>query len=81
MTTHDHRAKCPWCKTLHTMADNVTGENTAPADGDVTLCIKCGEWSVFHFGTLRKPRWEEYEFIGSDKDCQKLRWAWKETNP
>jgi hypothetical protein len=68
---------CPFCGAVHDGASNVSS-NDAPSDGDVTLCIDCGEWGIFApvVGMLRKPTDAEYEFLGTDKDARKVREAW-----
>ena len=69
-------AHCPWCGRLANRASNSDTHNTAPVDGDATICIGCGEWSIFEGDQLRTPTVDEFIEIGTDKDCQLARRAW-----
>jgi hypothetical protein len=73
---------CPFCGAQHVMAGDVEPGGREPADGDATLCIKCGEIAVFAKaapGGARKPTIEELEAFGQDDNIQGLRRAWKKT--
>lgn len=49
-----------------------------PGDGDLSICIACGEWNVFEGDHLRKPTDDEFEEIGTDVECHRVRAAWLE---
>jgi hypothetical protein len=40
-----------------------------PHDGDVSLCLYCGTWSVFENGALRPPTGDEQAWIDADPNC------------
>lgn len=72
---------CPFC---HYRCDaatsvNVEGEDE-PEDGDLSICIKCGEWIVFadNVTGVRKPTDDEYLEIGSDRFYASVRAAWEQ---
>lgn len=70
---------CPHCAAIFDRASNVSsdGETDGPVGGDVTMCIKCGEWCLFNSNlTLRKPTDEEQLVIGHDEVCIRARRAW-----
>lgn len=67
---------CPWCGTVH---DGLVGMSSAatPNPGDVSLCIECGEWSVFAADlSRRKPTEDEFTSIGTSAACQRAREVW-----
>ena len=75
----DHPAVCPWCGVKHDAAVGVTGRNT-PKKGDLSLCIKCGEWGQFNvYGKVVKPTQKAYDFIASSMECRAVRAAWLDT--
>jgi hypothetical protein len=62
MHTHTHtpRIPCRYCKALNNCAYDPNGELT-PQNGDFTICLYCGELSVFDEQLLLcKPTKEEY---------------------
>ena len=69
---------CPFCSRCNELASPASGE-LEPEDGDFTLCIGCGEWSVFDSrwssGT-RKPTFAEYQQIVANPMMSKARAAW-----
>ena len=74
-----HKAKCWRCGRKHTAATGAFDKSLVPKDGDITLCIRCGEWSVFAStdpSGIRRPTIEEFMEIGEDPRCRKLRDAW-----
>jgi hypothetical protein len=77
MTTSPIVATCPWCGHSHELATSIHGD-AVPEPGDITLCMSCGEWSIFSdsAGTLRKPTDAEFSEIGTDKNMQAMRRAW-----
>ena len=44
--TFENNTTCPWCLSEHELASNLTDDN-APEDGDVSICIRCLEPSIF----------------------------------
>lgn len=76
---HEMNTTCPFCGCKHELASNLTGP-VAPEDGDLTMCVRCGEWAFFDSGVLlgglRKPTDEEYETLNGDERCRKIREAW-----
>lgn len=81
MTLNAHRTApscCAWCGYKVDSATNITS-GSKPRKGDMTLCLKCGEWNVFAAQwALRKPTAKEFMSIGANPGCRKLRWAWVE---
>lgn len=74
---------CPWCGHIHDLVSIVEGTPQIPDDGDIGLCIRCGEWIVYdkiRKNGMRKPNHEEYEFIATDKVTTALRAAWFQSN-
>lgn len=60
-------SKCPTCSYEMDCATCVENEDWVPKSGDVTICIKCGEFLVFTTGLkLRLPTKEEYQKYGTD---------------
>ena len=71
---------CPWCFVQHELATGLFGAR-APVEGDATLCIRCGEISVFDskaWGGLRKPSEAERDVLNRDRRIFDLRRAWFE---
>jgi hypothetical protein len=76
MKTFDYPARCAFCQHAVEAASAVDGQQ-APAPGDITLCIQCGEWNIFtRRGRLRKPTGDEYVGIVANPTTSKLRMAW-----
>lgn len=72
---------CPWCNHELPLASEVAkrGELRArrPSPGDATLCIRCGEFSVFADDlSLTKPSDEDFVEFASDPRVQAIRKAW-----
>jgi hypothetical protein len=70
---------CPFCGKHFEGSTRINGEEEPPKNGDITLCIGCGEWAIFDglaFGGLRRPSHAEYERIVSDPLTAKAREAW-----
>jgi hypothetical protein len=50
-----------------------------PSPGDLSLCFKCGEWTVFDQDLKhRKPMPDEYDEIAESEMCRQMRRAWVE---
>ena len=74
---------CPFCKYAcnEVTGPNLFDENAEPETGDISLCIRCGEWGVFDFGLpeqMRKPTSDEYDEIAAGKIYRRMRKAWLE---
>lgn len=82
--THAWQATCPFCGATHNMASNATRTEEGPIqprNGDLTLCINCGEWAFFDQnakGGLRKPTDAEYRRIAASPHSRLAREAWIE---
>jgi hypothetical protein len=71
---------CPFCGKGIDSASPVDESDQRPSDGDLSLCIYCGEWLVFNADmTFRKPTDEDYEVIASDPALRRVRAAWRMT--
>lgn len=66
---------CAWCGHVNSHATAVNGEDK-PEPGNLSLCIECGEWSVFTETALRKPTDDEFVEIAADPDARRARAAW-----
>jgi len=78
MNEFESATKCPFCGANHDRATGVSDAN-APNDGDITLCVNCGEWAFFEGATaggLRKPTDAEYELIAGEPLLRKTREVW-----
>jgi ribosomal protein S27AE len=81
----EFKTTCPFCGAAHELASSVVGpgeEPALPGDGHVTLCVRCGEWSVYASdapGGLRKPNDEEYSLLADDPRVRAIRKAWAQT--
>src|SRR6478736_1144247 len=79
MITHRLNITCPFCEE-HLDAQTVISSKDArpPGEGDIGLCISCGE---FHFftadGGTRKPTDDEQIEIGTNQNCRKVREIWR----
>lgn len=86
LAAHDNEflTCCPFCGDRHDVASHISERGKsqhAPTDGDLTLCIVCGEWAFFDRkseGGLRKPTDAEYVTIGETPILRKMRKAWVE---
>ena len=70
---------CPHCGKVH---DRQTGfASESPANGDVAICMDCGELSVFDLDAncLRLPTVDQKRHIDSIPDIDQYRAAWRET--
>lgn len=79
MSSTEFKTTCPWCgreNEVHT-AGNTEG---SPDEGDISLCWKCREPSVFLAdGSLRKPTDEERAKILADPDVAGMMHAMRES--
>jgi hypothetical protein len=78
VTTHNKETVCRFCGAANDAAANPFGAER-PGDGDFTMCLYCGEWSVFDgaaAGGTRKPTSAEYDEIAADPTARRMRAAW-----
>ena len=78
MTDFDYKTTCPWCGRVNDMAGNIEND-CRPKDGDVVMCIDCGQWAVFERkakGRCRKPTKAEGYELAENPDVQGLKRAW-----
>lgn len=78
MTAFPQATECPFCGANHDLATGVSGGD-APNDGDISLCVSCGEFAFFEVATpggLRKPTDAEYELIAGEPLLRKTREVW-----
>ena len=74
-------ATCPHCKRRAHLAGEMDGETIEPAAGDCTLCIKCGEWSIFTENLqMRKPTEDEARELASDDNVREANKRWRMLN-
>ena len=77
MISVDLTSFCAHCRYEHNRASPLDGVAQRPKNGDITICIRCGEWNVFEDNLqLRKPTVDEYMEIGKRDDCNEVREAW-----
>ena len=77
MTVTPYVSTCPWCSQTHELATSIDGD-AVPEAGDITLCVRCGEWSIFSDTppVLRKPTDAEFLEIGTNEMMRRMRAAW-----
>jgi hypothetical protein len=76
--------RCPHCGRQQSDISGITRKGAPrpkPGPGDLTLCIGCGEWSVFKNDVrrLRKPTAAERLEIAASPLCRMTRQAWELT--
>jgi hypothetical protein len=72
---------CPFCKYEVDTATGISGKGSGPGPGDISLCLKCGEFAAYGDDMqLRKPTDDEYLIIGSEDDYKLAREAWTSMN-
>jgi hypothetical protein len=71
-------ATCPHCRKPVHLAGDVNDEGVEPSAGDVSICIKCGKWSVFTEGLqMRKPTKVEARELLKDEDVREANKRWR----
>jgi hypothetical protein len=69
----------PVCRSCGKANDAQTHANPSipavPHDGDFSLCLYCGVWSVFDAGILRAPDEGERNMIRTSTECQRAEFA------
>jgi len=79
---------CAYCGYEHDMASAMTEKaahikaEPRPCDGDVSLCIRCGQLNIIdgrEAGGMRKPSQEEATVLAKDQMVQHLVQAWRDT--
>jgi hypothetical protein len=69
---------CQFCGAEHEVAACFGAGNT-PNDGDLSLCMICGEWNMFCMdapGRMRKPTDAEYDAIAGSQRASAARQVW-----
>lgn len=69
---------CPICRKVNEIATIIEqpGRDLTPQQGDINMCIGCGDWSVVEGDRLRRPTNDELAFIRADETCQMLVKGW-----
>ena len=76
MRVTDIHLVCPFCLVEGDKVSNF--EDAEPGPGALSLCLKCGEFSVFgDRNGLRKPKPFEADHIQQDPECQSFKAAWR----
>jgi hypothetical protein len=74
-----HPNVCPFCFYQATHVDLVAGETPIPQAGDVSMCIGCGELSIFITGGgLRRPTAAEAAEHAVDAELVAAKAGWRE---
>ncbi|CAK0403929.1 Uncharacterised protein [Burkholderia pseudomallei] len=73
---------CPHCgahNDLHSAVTQAGKPPVPPADGDISICISCGELAIFdmHERCLRLPTIDEANDLESNPDLLLCRAAWR----
>jgi hypothetical protein len=72
-TTIVSKNRCRRCGQNNNAATNTTNEEVTPDEGDVSVCINCGEISMFTAeGKLREPTPEEFTLLAKSKEVLSL---------
>ena len=75
-TSHVVENRCPHCNYQTDAASPVLVDCT-PSENDMSLCIECGEWSVFGPNLkLRVPTDDEFTALAEDATFRRVRAAW-----
>jgi hypothetical protein len=79
MTDYERTTTCPYCGKVNTGLGNLHDEGR-PKDGNVALCIDCGQWAVIEGaapGGLRKPTTEEQHELAESPEAQDMNHRWR----
>jgi hypothetical protein len=71
---------CPFCGQHHEAVSRARSSTDYPDDGDVTMCLACGEICIFDSdvaGGLRKPTKREQRIFDRDPRIREVREAWR----
>jgi len=82
MSDFERKTTCPFCGTEHMLVGAMIDTEVQPEDGDISLCIKCGEWMIIETSELgaRVPSSSEYEIIATNDMATTVRAAWLEVD-
>ena len=69
--------KCPYCDYISTSQETLDGE-TEYADGDVSLCIECGEAGLFEKNEIVKVDYTKLS-KKTEEEFKRIRDAWLTT--
>lgn len=81
---------CPYCGKHNDLTSHIGtdtkrrdigqgDEEVMPSDGDITMCISCGKWSVFDNGKLRHVTEAEAEMLARSPIVVAATVAWIRT--
>jgi hypothetical protein len=74
-----HPTQCPTCGRVNPLATDMR-EDSAPNEGDVSVCWGCGTPAIFDRrseGGLRAPTKQEQAEIACDGDIQLMLQSWR----
>lgn len=78
--SNDFISICPFCSRTNELATGVDhSKGKTPSDGSISMCMTCGELSIFDAATeggLRRPTSDEYVGIAHDQTIRRMRAAW-----
>lgn len=76
------RLICPYCHKANDTHDSLDDPGAQPGDGDLSLCIGCGQFGVFDLRErcLRLPNIGELGEIAFSPEAQHARRAWEAMN-
>lgn len=70
---------CPFCFYRATHVGSMVGGTAPPVPGDFSLCLGCGELSVFAaIGGVRRPTAAEAAEFAADPEMIAAKQAWRE---
>jgi hypothetical protein len=79
--TRSKNTRCPICRARHSrIAAVADDDDSAPKDGDVSMCFSCGAWLIldsYEPGGLRKPNAAERAELAQDSRLAELHAAWE----
>jgi hypothetical protein len=71
-------ATCPHCQAPVHLAGECGDTGSEPSEGDVTICIKCGKWSIFTESLqMRKPTGIEARELLKDEAVREANKRWR----
>lgn len=76
----DPRARCPYCSYHTDQATELGEHHHTPAEGDVSLCMRCGRLALFTGDGLRtrRPSRDERAELLTSREVQMSVKAWRE---
>ena len=69
---------CLGCGAVNDRTTETTGGGHKPVAGDATICVSCGQVSIFNEDlSLRPPTKDEEEALATNENYQRVRKAWE----